>query len=82
MVWQVFSRNGARQKNMSPEHAERASIKRSWGVSRYYFRIETSAGEIFEIYDDRAPEKLTDRNGHWFSLSRYVNNIKNNSEIS
>lgn len=61
---------------MSPEHAERARLKGSWGVGRYYFRIETSEGEIFEIYYDRAPEKSADRSGHWFLLSRYFNNIQ------
>jgi hypothetical protein len=76
MAWQDFSRRGAREKNMSPVHAERASLKGSWGVGRYYFRIETSEGEIFEIYYDRAPEKSTDRSGHWYLLSTCVNNIQ------
>jgi len=75
MAWQDFSRRGSREKNMSPEHAEHARLHGSWGVGRYYFRIETSEGEIFEIYYDRAPEKSADRSGHWFLLSRYVNNI-------
>jgi hypothetical protein len=76
MAWQDISRRGSREKNMSPEHAERASLKGSWGVGRYHFRIETSKGEIFEIYYDRAPEKSADRSGHWFLLSRYINNIQ------
>ena len=76
MAWQDFSRRGSQEKNVSPEHAERAKLKGSWGVGRYYFRIETSKGEIFEIYYDRAPESSTDRSGHWFLLNKYVNNIK------
>lgn len=75
MAWQDFSRRGSPEKNMSPEHAERARLKGSWGVGRYYFRIETSEGEIFEIYYDRTPEKSTDRSGHWFLLNRNINNI-------
>ncbi len=76
MAWQDFSRRGSQEKNMSPEHAERARLKGSWGVGRYYFRIETSKGEIFEIYYDRAPEKSADRSGHWFVLTKYINNIQ------
>lgn len=81
-AWQDFSRRGARQKNMSPEHAKRANVKGSWGVGRYYFRIETDEGETYDIYYDRSPEKPSDRSGHWFLLSSDSNTGQKNSKIS
>ena len=75
-AWQDFSRRGSQQRNMSPEHAERVSMKGSWGVGRYFFQIETYEGEVFEIYYDRSPEKSDDRSGHWFLLSIDVKYIE------
>lgn len=77
MAWQDFTRRGLREKNMSPEHADRASLKGSWGVGRYYFRVESCDGEIFEIYYDRSPDNSIHRSGHWFLLSVFIDNIEN-----
>ena len=66
--WFDFERRGKMAKNMRPTHASRASIKGSWGVGRYFFRVQVEGGRIFEIYYDRAPVDADRRKGSWFLL--------------
>lgn len=66
--WVDFRRRGRMARNMSPPHAEAASRRGSWGVGRFFFRIQTDDGKIYDIYYDRAPESASDRKGHWFLL--------------
>jgi len=64
--WFDFDRKGDMAKNMRPEHLRAASLRGSWGVGRYYFRVETELGRTFDLYYDRSPEDAGDRAGHWF----------------
>lgn len=64
--WHDYSRKGRMARNMQPQHAEVAKGRGSWGVGRDYYRVETDAGLIFEIYYDRAPKGVDKRKGAWF----------------
>lgn len=66
---QDFSRRGRMARNMSPSHASRASQHGSWGVGRFFFRVEVEGGRCFELYYDRAPEDSDNRKGNWFLRS-------------
>ena len=63
--WRDFRRRGKAERNMRPEHATRASLRGSWGVGRYYFRVRVEDGRVFEMYYDRSPGNADDRKGHW-----------------
>jgi len=65
-VWQDFDRRGRMAFNMRPANAAKAKRRGSWGVGRFYFRVRTSGGQIFDIYYDRAPKDIDDRKGSWF----------------
>ena len=64
--WQDFERRGRMARNMRPENAAKARRRGSWGVGRFYFRIETDSGKIFDLYYDRAPKSVENRLGSWF----------------
>jgi hypothetical protein len=64
--WQDFQRRGRMARNMRPENAAKARRRGSWGVGRFYFRVHTSTGRIFDLYYDRAPKNVVDRKGSWF----------------
>lgn len=66
--WFDYQRRGRMAQNMRPEHASRASLRGSWGVGRFFFRVEVAGGRIFEIYYDRAPVDADRRKGNWFLL--------------
>ena len=63
--WDDTRRRGSLATNMRPEHAARAQERGSWGVGRFYFRVQTAAELIFDIYYDRAPRSVDDRLGSW-----------------
>ncbi|MEW6568602.1 MAG: DUF6504 family protein [Chloroflexota bacterium] len=63
--WFDFERRGRASQNMQPAHLRAAVRRGSWGVGRYYFRVRTGRGRIFDLYYDRAPESAADRAGHW-----------------
>lgn len=63
--WLDYARRGRMAVNMRPEHAEVAASRGSWGVGRYYFRVRTDGGRIFDLYYDRAPRSVDDRAGSW-----------------
>jgi len=68
--WADFTRRGRAARNMMPTHAATATVKGSWGVGRYHFRVRVSeGGRIFELYYDRAPSSITERKGTWHLLS-------------
>lgn len=67
--WKDYGRKGRMARNMQPQHAEAASQHGSWGVGRFYFEVETSSGQFFRIYYDRAPNDAFDRDGHWILLA-------------
>ena len=64
--WRDYSRRGRSARNMRPENLAKTSRKGSWGVGKYYFRVKVSNGRIFDIYYDRAPKGLTQRQGSWY----------------
>jgi hypothetical protein len=66
--WQDFSRRGRMAKNMIPERIKIARIKGSWGVGRFHFIVLVNSGRIFQIYYDRAPKNVDNRQGGWFLL--------------
>jgi hypothetical protein len=65
-TWFDFQRRGNMTRNMRPANLRKAQRRGSWGVGRYYFRLETSQGRCFDLYYDRAPKNAGDRLGHWF----------------
>jgi hypothetical protein len=65
-TWTRYERRGRSQVNMAPAHLETAARRGSWGVGRFYFRVRTDRGGVFDLYYDRAPESAGDRAGHWY----------------
>jgi hypothetical protein len=64
--WHDYQRRGRMAKNMRPSHAAVAAQRGSWGVGQHYFRVRTLAGQVFDIYYDRAPRDAGHRKGAWF----------------
>ncbi len=64
--WQDFTRRGRMARNMRPAHADAAAQRGSLGVGRFYFRVRTDTGQVFDLYYDRAIKDVDDRLGHWF----------------
>jgi hypothetical protein len=64
--WTDFSRRGKYARNMRPAHATVATGRGSLGVGRFYFRVRTEGGRIFDLYYDREIKSADDRKGHWF----------------
>ncbi|MGD2162363.1 MAG: DUF6504 family protein, partial [Anaerolineales bacterium] len=46
--WFDYGRRGRMGMNMRPEHLRKAERRGSWGVGRYYFRVEVHSGQIFD----------------------------------
>ncbi len=65
-VWREYDRKGRMARNMRPANLRKAERRGSWGVGRYYFRVEDTQGRVFDLYYDRAPDDSSDRLGHWF----------------
>ena len=63
--WSDFTRRGRAARNMRPSHAAVAAGHGSLGVGRFFFRLRTNHGRIFEIYYDRAPKDALHRKGAW-----------------
>ncbi len=66
--WFNFDRRGRAERNMRPAHAGRAAIRGSWGVGKFYYRVQVTGGRIFELVYDRAPEDADRGKGTWFLL--------------
>ncbi len=71
-AWFDFQRRGRMARNMQPQHAAVAEGRGSWGVGRYFFRVQTENGQIFEIYYDRAPKDVDARKGSWMLVCEYT----------
>jgi hypothetical protein len=65
-TWTSYERRGRMADNMAPAHLATAARRGSWGVGRFYFRVRTEGGSVFDLYYDREPESAGDRAGHWF----------------
>lgn len=63
--WQDYTRRGRFSRNMQPQHLRLAAHRGSWGVGRFFFKVETTAERVFEIYYDRAPQSADERGGVW-----------------
>lgn len=74
--WHDHSRRGRMARSMQPQHAEAAAHRGSWGVGRSYFRIESEAGQVFDLYYDRAPDRPDQRRGSWY-LYRELTEVAN-----
>jgi hypothetical protein len=64
--WTDYTRRGKFARNMRPSHAVAAATRGSWGVGRFFFRVRTEGGQIFDLYYDRAPKDSSRRLGAWF----------------
>jgi len=64
--WFDYSRRGRSARNMQPAHAAVASRRGSLGVGRFYYRLRTDTGQVFDLYYDRTILSADDRKGHWF----------------
>jgi hypothetical protein len=64
--WSDFTRRGKMARNMRPAHATVAASRGSLGVGRFFFRVRTQNGQIFDLYYDRAPKDANRRKGEWF----------------
>jgi hypothetical protein len=65
-AWSEYERKGRFKRNMAPHNLRVAKKRGSWGVGRFYFRVEVQDGRVFDLYYDRAPDDAADRLGHWF----------------
>jgi len=63
--WKDFSRRGRFSRNMRTAHAQRAAKKGSMGVGRFYFRVVTDSGRIFDLYFDRSSLKKEKNRSGW-----------------
>jgi hypothetical protein len=64
-TWFEYGRSGRMSRNMRPANLRKAARRGSWGVGRFYFRVEVEDGRIFDLYYDRAPKDASDRKGSW-----------------
>jgi hypothetical protein len=64
--WHDYTRRGRMAVNMRSTHLATASLRGSWGVGRFFFRVRVESGRIFDIYYDRAPGKASERKGCWY----------------
>jgi hypothetical protein len=64
--WSDFTRRGKMARNMRPAHAAVAAGRGSLGVGRFFFRVRTQGGQVFDLYYDRAPKDAEHRKGEWF----------------
>lgn len=64
--WVDYSRRGRTRHNMRPRNLSKAIRRGSWGVGRFYFRVQTAGNRYFDLYYDRAPKDAGDRMGHWY----------------
>jgi hypothetical protein len=66
--WHDYRRRGRMAHNMRAAHLAAAERRGSWGVGRDYYRVRTEGGRIFDLYYDRAPKGMREREGRWFLL--------------
>lgn len=73
--WHDFSRRGKYSRNMRDAHLERASIKGSLGVGRFYFQVRTDENRIFIIYYDRSTKNKNKTNGFWVLFQEQIKDL-------
>lgn len=66
--WTDFSRRGRMARNMRPQNIRKTVSRGSWGVGRFYFRVEVEDGQYFDLYYDRAPHAAGEGEGEWILL--------------
>ena len=64
--WRDYARRGRMRLNMRPSNLAKAEKRGSWGVGRFYFRVQVSDGRVFDIYYDRAPKGQKQKLGSWY----------------
>jgi hypothetical protein len=64
--WRDFTRRGRMARNMQPQHAAVAAGRGSLGVGRFFFRVRTDSGRVFDLYYDRAIKDADNRKGAWY----------------
>lgn len=70
--WHDYGRRGRFARNMQPQHLRVAERRGSWGVGRFFFKVETNDERVFELYYDRAPASADDRSGAWILYREWV----------
>lgn len=65
-AWKDYGRKGKMAHTMKPANLRRAAQRGSWGVGRFYFRVQVQDERVFDLYYDRTPGDASDRLGHWF----------------
>ena len=68
-AWDDLSRRGNKARNMREGHLERAKVKGSWGVGKFYFRFLGEDHQTYTIYYDRTPDDAENRKGTWVLLT-------------
>ncbi len=63
--WRDYKRRGRMRLNMRPANLAKAEARGSWGVGRFYFRVQVADGRVFDIYYDRAPKGQKQKLGSW-----------------
>ncbi len=63
--WRDYGRRGRMSMNMRPANLEKAAKRGSWGVGRFYFRVQVADGRVYDIYYDRAPKGQQQKEGSW-----------------
>ncbi|MBM3137899.1 MAG: hypothetical protein FJZ98_06905 [Chloroflexi bacterium] len=69
--WKDFSRRGRMGRNMRPAHLQRALVTGSLGSGRFFFRVRTRSGRIFDLYYDREIKNAVDKAGRWVLFREY-----------
>lgn len=64
--WVDYGRRGRMASNMRPANLTIAAQRGSWGVGRFFFRVQVEDGRCFELYYDRSPKNADNRLGGWF----------------
>jgi len=70
--WKDFSRRGRMARNMRPAHLQRALVMGSLGSGRFFFRVRTFTGRIFDLYYDREIKNGTNKEGRWVLFREYT----------
>lgn len=71
--WRDYERRGRMRMNMRPSNQAKAETRGSWGVGRFYFRVQVADGRIFDIYYDRAPKGQKQKLGSWHLYRQILN---------
>lgn len=71
--WRDYERRGRMRANMRPANLAKAAKRGSWGVGRFYFRVQVTDGRVFDIYYDRAPKGQKQKLGSWHLYRQILN---------